>query len=371
MPRNRHFNITAAAGNGRAEIRIDGDIDRWANSAASFRASIADLITSGVRDAHVYLNTRGGSVFEANEMVNEIKRFPGRLTGEGGALVASAGTFIASHLQDFGMPSNGMYMFHKGTWEIQGNEDQIASGLELLKKLTAQYRARYAQMMGKTEDEVEKMWAKGDVWLTAAEAKALGLIARITDEVELDEEDVEELAACGAPKDKLPKASARPDASKPATTPTMNIEAMRAALGMPATATEQEILARANSLRMGEDNAKAEKVAQRNADIKALVDKAIADKRITELHRKGFEAKFHVDFDATKAELEAIVPVATMAEVKTEQAPKAEGRDGWDFDKWMQKDEKGLNALMKSDPAAFQKLYEGKYGRKAELPSKW
>lgn len=262
-----------------------------------------------------------------------------------------------------------MVMIHKPVYGVEGNEDQIASGLDLLKKLTDQYRKAYAQKMGKSEEEVEKMWAKSEVWLTAEEAKALGLIARIGDEVELDEEDVKEIAACGAPKDKLPKAAAT--APKPATS-TMNIEAMRAALGMPATATEQEVIARANELRLAEQNNKTAEVARRNAEIKALIDKAITEKKITEAHRKGFEAMFTADFDATKAQLEAITPVATMAEVKPGTAsPAAEGREAWDFDKWMEKDEKGLNALMKSDPEAFQKLYQGKYGRKADLPSTW
>lgn len=366
MPRNRHLNITAQAMNGRAEVRIEGDIDAWKDSAASFRAQMQLLVSQGVRDAHVYLNTRGGSVFEANEIVNEIKRFPGRVTGEGGALVASAGTNIMLHLQDFGMPSNGMLMIHKGTGMVEGNEDQVASYLELLKKLTAQYREAYAKKMGITTEQVEELWGKGDKWYTAQEALAAGLIARITDAVELDEEEVQDIAACGAPKDKLPKAAAAAS-----TKDHMDIKALRVQLGMPETATEQEVLAKVKQLQDAKTAADQAAATARTNEAKSLIDAAITAKKITEAHRKGFELKFSVDFEATKAELEAIAPVASVAgaaapAVGGAEAPK--GREAWDYKTWAEKDLKGLTAMMKDKPDVFSALYEAKYGVKPQLP---
>ena len=50
---------------------------------------------------HIYINSPGGECFEANEIVNVIKRFPGKITGEGGALVASAATYIAINCTSF------------------------------------------------------------------------------------------------------------------------------------------------------------------------------------------------------------------------------------------------------------------------------
>lgn len=366
MPRSRRLDITAVQSNGRAEIRIDGDISAWSNSAAAFRAQAIALVGAGVRDAHVYLNTRGGSVFEANEIVNEIKRFPGRVTGEGGSLVASAGTNIMLHLEDFAMPSNGMVMLHKATWYAEGNEDQMASALELLKKLTQQYRAAYAKAMKKTEEEVEKMWARGDVWLTAQEALDLGLIARLSDEVVLDEEAVQDLAAAGAPKDKLPKASA--EAPKPTT---MDIKALRAALGMPESATDEQVLARAKELRETNERQAREADERRKADVKAMIDAAIKDRKITEDHRSSFEAKFAADFSATKKELEALVPAPVMAKVVEQPGaatPAAKGREAWDYAKWMELDEKGLRAMMTTDPDRFSALYEARFGMKPTLP---
>lgn len=379
MPQRHRFNITAQALNGRAEVRIEGDIAGWKNSAATFRAELQALLAQGVRDAHVYLNTRGGSVFEANDIVNEVKRFPGRVTGEGGALVASAGTNIMLHLQDFGMPSNGMLMIHKGMGEVEGNEDQVASYLELLKKLTQQYRAAYSKKMGITEAQVEELWGKGDKWYTAQEALDAGLIARITDEVALDDDAIQDIAACGAPKDKLPKAAAAAPKQS-----TMDIKALRMLFGMPETATEQEVLAKAKQLQENNERHIAAAAQLRATEVKSLIDKAIAEKRITEAHRKGFEAKFGADFEATKVELEAITPVPSIAGAAA-AAPGATGtatdpaavakldaRKEWGYDDWATKDMKGLTAMMRSakqeDRDRFVALYEAKYGRTPELP---
>lgn len=366
MPRSRRLDITPVQSNGRAEIRIDGDIAAWADTAGTFRSQLVALLAQGVRDAHVYLHTRGGNVFQANEIVNEVKRFPGRVTGEGGALVASAGTWIMMHLEDFAMPTNGMVMVHKPSGAFEGNEDQVLSELEGLKKLTQQYRAAYAKVSGKSEDEIEKLWSKGDVWMTAPEAMAMGLVKRITDAAVITDEDVQDIAACGAPKNKLPKASA--EAHKPTT---MDIKALRAALGMPESATDEQVLARAKELRETNERQAREADERRKANVKAMIDAAIKDRKITEDHRSSFEAKFAADFNATKKELEALVPTPVMAKVVEQRGAAvatAKGREAWDYAKWMELDEKGLMAMMTTDPDRFTALYEARFGVKPTLP---
>ncbi len=363
----RPLSITCEARDGKAVIRVVGDITGWSNTADDFEQQVDGLVRSGVRDAHVYINTRGGDVFQANEIVNAIKRFPGTLTGSGGAMVASAGTMIALHLAEFKMASNGMWMYHKPEGSFDGNEEQVASQLKLLKDLTAQYRALYAERAGLTEDEIEKRWAKAPVWLTAQEALAQGFISGIADAEPMPEEDVNALAAMGAPKDKLKiAASAAPNQ------PTMDIKALRTILGMPESATEEQVLAKAKQLKEANERHLEAAAQLRANEVKALIDKAITEKRITEAHRKGFESKFNADFDATKAELEAIAPVATL---KTEPATPgsgaavAKGREAWDYPTWADRDLKGLHALMKSDPEKFAALYEAHYGVKPTLPT--
>ena len=370
--RKRPLHITAVRNGKRADVRIVGMIDSYSKAnAQDFERQVDDLVRSGVRDAHVFIDSEGGSVLEANRIANTIARFSGTITGEGGVLVASAATYIALKLSRFDMPRNGMYMIHKPSAVFAGDEDTLGKDLEALKKHTAEYKKAYAAKTGKTEEEVESLWAKGDKWFTAAEAAAEKFIDGVLqDDAEVNEEAVSSIAACGCPANMLPKAAAAAT-----TKDQMDIKALRVQLGMPETATEQEVLAKVKQL---QDNANAAATAAANAraaEVKALIDKAITDKRITEAHRKGFEAKFSADFDATKAELEAITPVVSMAAAAAPAAGAAEvatkGREAWDYDKWATQDMKGLTALMRSekqeDKDKFIALYEAKYGRKPVL----
>ncbi len=95
MEKKISFNISASAQGQTALIRITGTIG-WDTDCELFRARIDEIAQQGITDAHLYLNGPGGSCFDAEEIVNIIKSvFTGKVTGEGGALVASAYTRIA------------------------------------------------------------------------------------------------------------------------------------------------------------------------------------------------------------------------------------------------------------------------------------
>lgn len=366
----RPFTFSVVRAGKRADIRLEGPLSELSKAnAAEFQRQVNDLVAAGVRDAHVYMDGPGGNVFEANRIANAIKKFPGNLTGEGGAMIASAYTYIGLQLKDFRMPKNGMYMIHKPGLETAGNEDQLKADLQALEKHTQNYRAAYAQKTGKTEAQIEAMW-KQENWMTAEEAVAEGFIDGITDEVAIDQETVTGIAACGCPKDKLPTASAEASTNND----DMDIKAMRTLLGMPETATEAEVLAKVKELNDLKARTEGAAQAARTAEVKALIDKAIEDKRITEEHRKGFEAKFSASFDATKAELEAIKPVVSMKEVADGAAAAAAGtanaedRKGWTYRDYQEKDPEGFKALARKDKAKAEALATAYYGAKVTLP---
>lgn len=354
------FSITCARGEDKAQITIEGFIDGWGNSAAGFRSQVRALANAGIKDAHVHLNTPGGSTVEAAEIVNVIKQFTGTITGSGGALVASAGTAIAMHLADFTLAKNGLWMYHKPSMWVDGNQDEIRNQLTLLDRVTGQYRTLYAERTGKTEEEIEASWKKGDVWLTAQEAKDQGFISGITEEVEITSEIEMRIAACGAPPAFMPTAGTPKQLPAGAPAPnkdTMDPKALRASLGLPETASDADVINKTNALKALADQSVKDKEEARTKEVKALIDAAVKDKRITEAHRKGFEAKFGVDFDATKAELASITPVPTLGiEHVGGAAPSAtiKGRETWDYAEWMEKDPTGLQAMRASNPDAFK-----------------
>lgn len=373
----RPLRITAQRNGRKADVRIEGVIASYEKSnARDFEAQVAQLVASGLTDAHVYIDSEGGSVLEAKRIVGALRKFPGRITGEGGPAVMSAATYVGLQLDDFRVQPNTIYMVHKPSAELKGNEDQVESDLKGLKDVTKEYRAAYAKKSGKSEDEIEKLWSKGDLWLTGTEAVAMGFVDGLVEEdaseSSIDEEAVMRIAACGCPANKLPKAALA------TTTTTMDIKAMRATLGMPDTASETEVLARVNELKLANDRHLAQAEALRKAEVKSILDKAIAERKLTEAHRASYEAKFTAAFDATKSEVEALSPAPSVAKEVTAAgaaadagaaAATAKAREGWDYKQWAEKDPKGLQDLMAKDKDKFTALYQAHYGVAPVIPA--
>jgi ATP-dependent protease ClpP protease subunit len=353
------LSITAEAKDNTAEIKISGVIHQWQNSAQEFKRQIDDLIAKGIKDVKLYINTPGGSVFEANEITNEIKRFSGTVTGFGGALVASAGSYLALICDTFEMAENGQYMYHKPMGSIQGNEDKVAADLKLLQNLTAQYRKAYADKTGLSEDEIESRWSKGDVWLSAQEAKDQGFITSISPKKEKITEDHKAMfIACGAPK--IPNVNSKKENNM------KNRNELLAALKLPADATDEQILAAAEkaSEKAGEvDGLKNEKTASIQKQAEELVDKAIiTDKKITADVRDQY-IKFAVaDLDGTKAILSSMPALVKPSASFENGKNTSESRKNWTLEDYQNKDVKALEKMMIEEPEAFAKLEADYFG---------
>lgn len=349
------LSITAEAKEDFAEIRINGVIHQWQNSAQDFKRQIDDLIAKGIKNVKLYISTPGGSVFEANEIANEIKRFSGTVSGYGGALVASAGSYLALICDTFEMAENGQYMYHKPMGSIQGNEDKVAADLKLLQNLTNQYRTAYAEKTGLTEDEIESRWSKGDVWLSAKEALDQGFITSVSSKKEKITEDHKALfIACGAPT--IPNVNSKKENNM------KNRNELIAALKLPADATDEQILAAATkaSVKAGKvDKLENEKTASVQKQAEELIDKAITtDKKITADVREQY-IKFAVaDMDGTKAILKSMPALVKPSANFDDSKKTAETRKDWTLEDYQKKDVKALEKMMIEDPEAFTKLEE-------------
>lgn len=366
--------LTAEEKSGKAIIRIIGGIYEWENSSADFRAKIDEMQARGIKDVHVYIKSEGGDPFEAAEISNIIHSFEGTITGEGGSLVASAATYIACKIKGFVQAKNGQFMYHKPMASPRGqNEDQLASTLKLLQNVTKDYAETYASATTKTVAEIEKSWSKGDVWMTAQEAADGKFISGTTESAPITAEDVTLLAACGAPT--IPQIQAKQ-------TPKNNEEDMKLSatalvrLGLTATATEQEIETKIEKLtqdsaRLATFEAKAitDAKTSKDAKIKAVIDKAIADKKFTEDYRASFTAKLEGNFEAASAEIEGMKSVELLsAKIKQEgNSNIPEERKAWTYATWMEKDAEALNKMPKENPEAFKALYKTAYN--AEAPT--
>jgi ATP-dependent Clp protease protease subunit len=346
--------ITAVKQGRTVLIAIKGSIYSWSSASSIDVAKvIKDFKVQGTENAEVYISSGGGDCFEAQEILNiiadtfEAKNVKVRV----GAVAASAATrFLTTYYSV--AKKNSKFMIHKPMGNPSGNEDQIESGLKLIKDMTLEYKKAYGAKMKKTDDEIEQLWAKGDYWMTAQEAKDFGLIDEIEDEDEkIDATAHLQLVACGAPN--IPKLENTKTNIK-----RMELSVLAVQLGLPSTATQQEVDARINELKVQAASAQGlvqaavdQEKADKSAKVKALLDGAEKDKKITAEQRPQWELIAASNLEAATTALGALKSITAISAELTPGANAAQtaAQATWTYADYLEKDQ-----------TAFEKLPEAK-----------
>jgi ATP-dependent protease ClpP protease subunit len=348
------FRITAEKKGKRAEIRITGVIG-WETSGEDFRRQVDALVADGVADAHIYLNTPGGSCFDANEIVNIISRFKGKVTGEGGALVASAGTYIALHCAAFSLPANGQFMIHKPRCFADGTAADIENTLKGLRDIEKLYYNAYKAVASDVA-ELDRRWHAGDWWMTAAEAKEMGFAAHVKARIKIDRDTEAMATACGCPVAFV--ADIKPD--KPKKNTQMEQTVLALALGLKADATEAEITAKLTEL-----TGKAARVDElektikgiREAQVTAMVDAAVGKKITADKRQHFLDLGNNSGVDVLRNTLDAIPEALKPMQVIT---PKSGG--GSTDKKFDELPEAELKDLRENNREEYSRLFKAHYG---------
>lgn len=350
------FRITAEKQSAnKALIRMTGEIG-WDVDAESFRREVDMLISAGITDAHIYMNGPGGSCFDANEIVNILSAFTGEVTGEGGALVASAYTYIAMHCKSFVMPENGQFMIHKPSGYVSGTAAEILAYHKLLSNMEAEYYGKY-KAHSKDIAELDARWNAGDWWMTAAEAVEAGFVTSVKEPVQIGKAAAMMIAACGYPKDTSLLINTKDKE--------MDLKVMAVALGLPEDATEEQV-----RVRIDENKRKAERLesverenrerAQRElkAKVAARLEQAIREKRIKADAKEKWAEKLTADFEGVSTMLDSIAPAQSLgSQVRVEMSAGRAVVDGKTFEQLQEEDPEALAELQEKDPEAFDRLF--------------
>ncbi len=166
-------------------IRIVGEIDWWKNSSDNFRVALDTMKQNGITKLKAYINSPGGSVWEANEIYNLIVAF---CTEENrsldiGAMCASAATTIA-----LAFPQKNTRVFQNVTWMmhncqigVYGEKKDLISFAKLLENLENNYRKNWAKRMNISEtvlkNKMDETW-----WLTAEDLIQYNIASSIISE---------------------------------------------------------------------------------------------------------------------------------------------------------------------------------------------
>ncbi|MDR3133529.1 MAG: Clp protease ClpP [Prevotellaceae bacterium] len=347
------FSITAEKKGKRAEIRIIGVIG-WETSSEDFRRQVDSIVAEGIKDAHIYINSLGGSCFDASEIVNIISKFKGNITGEGGAIVASAATYIALHCKHFSMPANGQFMVHKPHCVVQGTAADLEATLKGLRDTEALYYEAY-KAAASDISELDRHWGAGDWWMTAAEAKKIGFISEVKPKVKIDRDTAEQARACGCPVALVPETSTKIKNDK-------KMEFIALALGLKSDATEAEITAKLTELQSKAarvDDLEKTIKSVREAQVTALVDAAVG-KKITADKRQHFvNLGNNSGVDVLKTTLDAISeivkPTGVIVPSKTVDGKTEEK-------KFEDLADAELKDLRENNRAEYSRLFKARYG---------
>lgn len=121
------------------------------------------------------IDSVGGSVFEGNRLFNTINdhlnKFPGSLSGELGAIAASAASYfpLALGAKNIKVRRNTTFMGHKAWTFAIGNADDMKAEAEILDGFDTIIAKVYSGVTGKTvEESLEDM--KNEFWLIGGES---------------------------------------------------------------------------------------------------------------------------------------------------------------------------------------------------------
>lgn len=370
------FYISAEVQNNLAVVKIEGYISSWDRVAANFKAQVDALVNAGIKDFTVYINSEGGSVFEANEIVNELKRFKGTSTAMLGALCASAATSIAISCNKVIASANTQYMIHKPSTYVSGNSAEIEAQLKALKNIESYYLKAYVKKTGLSELAIEALWQE-DYWMDAEEARDKHFVDEIdqSTEASISADDILAIKAVGYKN--TPEFKATTTTTTQTQTPDIMkdklvlILAAMPGLTITAANSENELLGfveaiKAKAILADSLQAKLDALTKEADKAKrdAILNNAEAKKKFTPAQRGYYEAMLVKDFDATKAHIEAMPEVTQLSTTTATNTGAADSRANWTYADYQEKDPTALAELAETDNEAFEKLFKAHYAQK-------
>jgi ATP-dependent Clp protease, protease subunit len=181
------YTITAAAeGDKPAEISIFDAIGAtWDGEGVTAKQFIADLRAIDASAITLSVNSPGGQLFDGLAISNALRQHPATVTARVMGYAASAATVVLMGADTIEAPANTFLMLHKASSGAWGNADEMRGTADVLDKIDTSMMAIYANRMGKSVEDVAAMLSDGDLWLTAQEAKDLGLIDTVLPEAKV------------------------------------------------------------------------------------------------------------------------------------------------------------------------------------------
>lgn len=173
------FTIKAAVEGAATEVSILDYIGMWGVNAQQF---LSELRAAKPDRIKCYINSPGGSVFEALAIFNGMRALKVPIEMHILGVAASAASYIAMAGDKIVMPANTYLFVHNPINAVYGNADDMREMADLLDKIGTGLTAAYARRFTGEASKLEQM-LKDETYLSAAECLEMGLCDEVIPEV--------------------------------------------------------------------------------------------------------------------------------------------------------------------------------------------
>lgn len=370
--------------NKQVEVRAHGDINPFDISNLDFTRAVA-MATEKKCNLFIDCHCFGGSVIEGNLIYNTLSNAKIYKQLDITGIAASMATVMMLAVDKRRMNDDSFIMLHRPTSFAEGDEDVMQETAKILTSMRGTMAKRYAEISGKTIDEVNALWLNGkDNWMDASEALEAGLIDEIivTGRAPISKKEV-----VANTKNVFEKFTARLAVSEPNN---LNETSMKKDLiaslkleGVTEASSDVEIIEAIKKQRTEQDatitKLQTEAEASKGKTIDDLLDEYVKSEQLTKEQTATYkEVGTAMGIDKMKAMLpvikkpaQAVTPLATLIKTATPGVASASATanisaDGeltitaatWDA---LASKQGELESLKEERPGVFEALYKAKY----------
>ncbi len=359
-----------------AEVFIYGEIETAAQ-AEWLGIQLASL-ENEFDNCVVRVNTVGGDVITGFAMWELLSSAKMNVTFMVDGIAASMGSVLVQ------VPGTKVYMgkyakmmIHRVACSASGSVEEIREAADMTEKWEADIIDVISKRTGLTANQVKKKWFDGkDHWLTAQEALDAGLIDGIK-EVDIDYGELPQTTNTAEiyqyynnilNKEEMKFENKAEFCNVLGIADNSSDEAVLSA-ALKAVKQNATLTASVTGLTQERDALKAKvtefeksEKEKQQTEIKNILDKAVADKKMTNQVRKHYEGLFAKDFESTKAIVESLPSVQNVSKFITNQQ-NADERAKWTFKDWQKNDPKGLQAMKVEDNERYKALFNAAYSK--------
>ncbi len=152
------------------------------NTLNRIKNELNKITASKAKTIKVNIHSLGGDVDAALAIHDVLKTHSAKIITSITGMCASAGTIIFSCGDERIMSDNALFLIHKCSSLVWGNENALQEGLEAQKTVNERIVNIYLKNSTKTKEEIEDLMGVNNgngKWITASEAKDFGFVTEI------------------------------------------------------------------------------------------------------------------------------------------------------------------------------------------------